>query len=487
MLKKFLITLAVIIFLAAVAVGVLWYTFHSGQLQEQVIEQVGKRLDAKPEDINFFEKVLGLSSPQTYLVLFLNNTELRPAGGFIGSYAVVRFDKGIPTLLKVDGTEILDNTAPDFESVPPEPMAKYLKIQKWSFRDSNWSPDFSIAATKALELYKKENGTEANNINGIVAFTPTCLEEILKITGPITVNGMTFDSQNFTEKLEYEVEYGYANRGISFDERKQMLKDLTGVMLAKMREDIIDNWSKYLTLVEKMANEKQLMAYSLEPEIQTFLSNKNWAGRMTRLARGDYLMWVDANLGALKTDAAIKRELTVRVDSKEEKNMVNTVKMKYIHGGKFDWRTSRYQTYARIFVTEGSRLVGISGIDVPEPEKGKPKINPLTLVDQGVENGFQWFGVFFTVEPGQTKELTFTYVPPIKVSQQLNGLIYRMRVQKQPGLVNATISANMGFSKKIMWATPGSHNNNYGEDRYIMSFDFNNDTDFEVEVSPIFK
>jgi len=202
--------------------------------------------------------------------------------------------------------------------------------------------------------------------------------------------------------------------------------------------------------------------------------------------KGDYLMWVDANLGALKTDASIRRELSVRVDGDRNYNMVNTVKMKYAHIGKFDWRTSRYQTYARIFVPEGSRLTGISGIDVPKPEKGKPKIDPLTLVDKGTENGFQWFGVFLKVEPGETKELVFTYVPPKTVSDQLNNLIYRMRVQKQPGLVNTKILPNMGFGRKIMWATPGSHNNNYGENRYDMDFDFNSDIDFEVEISSIF-
>ena len=54
-----------------------------------------------------------------------------------------------------------------------------------------------------------------------------------------------------------------------------MLIDLTKVMLEKMRKDIVSNWTKYLALVERMADEKQLMAYSLDPEMQTFLTNKN--------------------------------------------------------------------------------------------------------------------------------------------------------------------------------------------------------------------
>ena len=70
---------------------------------------------------------MGNTAPQTYLVLFLNNTELRPAGGFIGAYAVVKIDKSKPQIIKVEGTEILDNLAPkDFPAVPVLPR-RFLK------------------------------------------------------------------------------------------------------------------------------------------------------------------------------------------------------------------------------------------------------------------------------------------------------------------------------------------------------------------------
>lgn len=486
MLKKILKIFGVIILITLAAGAGLYYTFRSGKLQQVVIEGVGQKLSVKQEEVSILEKALGLESPQTYLVLFLNNTELRPAGGFIGSYAVLKIDKGVPSLIKVEGTEILDNSAPDFEFAPPDQLMKILNIKRWNFRDSNWSPDFALASERALELYKKEGGVEADNIDGVIAFTVTSLEEVLKISGPVEVNGMVFNAGNFAEKLEYEVEYGYADKGINFSDRKKTLIDLTKVMLEKMRKDIFVNWSKYLALMERMADEKQLMAYSLNAQTQTFLSNKNWAGRMVLPPKGDYLMWVDANLGALKTDASIKRELTVKVDQVGKERMVNQVKMKYIHGGKFDWRTTRYQTYARIFVPIGTELTGIEGVEVPKPEKGKPKIDPLTLVDKGEENGFQWFGTFLKVEPGETKELSFKYVTPARMFQMLSNRTFRMRVQKQPGVVNQKLNTDFGFEHPILYATPGSHNGNYGEDRYKMSFDFLKDTDFEVEVSPVF-
>jgi hypothetical protein len=44
--------------------------------------------------LSFIEKFSGNESPKKYLFLFQNSMELRPTGGFIGSFAVVDIDKG---------------------------------------------------------------------------------------------------------------------------------------------------------------------------------------------------------------------------------------------------------------------------------------------------------------------------------------------------------------------------------------------------------
>ena len=51
------------------------------------------------------------------------------------------------------------------------------------------------------------------------------LEELLKLTGPITVDGLRFTGDNVQRTLEYEVEYGFVDRGRSREERKNILKD----------------------------------------------------------------------------------------------------------------------------------------------------------------------------------------------------------------------------------------------------------------------
>ncbi|HLD35070.1 MAG TPA: hypothetical protein VJB62_04365, partial [Patescibacteria group bacterium] len=64
------------------------------------------------------------------------------------------------------GTEILDNMAPSFVSAPPDALRTYLGIDKWSFRDSNWSPDFAISAQKIppAKIAEKNNKKMKSNL-----------------------------------------------------------------------------------------------------------------------------------------------------------------------------------------------------------------------------------------------------------------------------------------------------------------------------------
>ncbi len=207
MVKKLLVFIAVLI-IGTVAAGTFWFyqNYQSGKLQEKIFETAFPSLTKSASTLGILPRALGMENPRTYLILFINNTELRPGGGFIGSYAVTKFDHSRPEILKIEGTEIIDNNASGIGATPTPPLAKYLGLKTWQFRDSNWSPDFPTDARKALEFYKAEHGFLADDISGVIALTPNVFEEILKLVGPLNVEGINFTSDNFTETLEYEVE-----------------------------------------------------------------------------------------------------------------------------------------------------------------------------------------------------------------------------------------------------------------------------------------
>lgn len=481
MYKKFL--LAILFLVLALILGgaiFLYSSFRSGKLQKFVFNTAFKStsstLPIKNGDVldsDLLKKVLGLESPQYYLLLFLNNTEIRPGGGFIGSYAVLKMENGQPQILKVEGTETLDLGSQPFESEPPKVLSDNLKIKTWQFRDSNWSPDFASSSEKALELYKKENGLEADKINAVIGITPTVFEGVLDILGPVQINGEEFTAKNFTEKLEYEVEYGYKNKNQDFETRKSIMSGLSEVIMSKFKTNLLFNWSKYYALGEQMIEEKQLLFYDTDPEMEKFLANRGWSGQVKQTV-GDYLMWVDANLGAWKTDASIKRSLSYQINPTDSGKFLATVKMNYDHVGKIDWRTSRYLSYARLYVPVDSEIVEVvSG--------GKSIVGKQ--IDSGQDLGKQWFGIKIEVPPQNSKELIYKfYLSPIIVNQ-INSGNYDLLVQKQAGIVETNFTLDLDFGKKIIAATPAEGQKHWGDNKYNFNTNLKTDSNFAITVS----
>lgn len=457
--------------LAGAMVGV-YYSYRAGYLQKAVATQVSKKVVQTETETNLLQKALGVDKPQTYLILFLNNTELRPGGGFIGAYAVVKADNGAPKILKVEGTEIVDNLAPrDFESEPPAPLKDYLKVDRWFFRDSNWSPDFALSSAKGLELFKKEHGLEADNISGIIAFTPTVVEEILKIHGPVKIDDAEYNAANFTEKLEYEVEYNFAKKGIDYSQRKKVLVDLAHKLFLSLGADLLVNWQNYYRLAERMLMEKQLLVYSLDSELQTVARGKGWSGEMS-ISTGDYLLWADANLGALKTDFSLDKNLTYQIRKDTNGKYLATATMKYVHQGKFDWRTTRYRTYARVFVPAGAELIKTTGAMKTDKSKEEGK------VDSGLEKDKQWFGAFISIEPGKTGELSFSYYLPVSVSALIAQGDYHLLIQKQIGTSNIQLTLGLDFATNIVSVVPTEEVKNLGDQTYVYRTNLNVDKEF---------
>ncbi len=448
--------------------------FQSPIIQNAIKNQVGVQ---RKDIIDLVPVFLGFSEPKTYLILFLNNTEMRPGGGFIGSYATVRVSQGKMEVLKVEGTEILDKQTPDtWRPTPPPMIQQQLGLDRWYFRDSNWSPDYVVGAQKALEFYKAEGGIASNEVDAVIGITPAVLESLLILTGPLTIQGINFTAENVVETLEHEVEYGFEDKGIAFENRKQILQPFFHEILYRLGPDAILHTGKYFDLFEKLAQEKHVLVYFLDEKVQQFMNEKKWTGQVPSVS-GDFVLWVDANLAALKTDAKIQRTLQYSiapVAQSTSSTYVATARMKYNHFGVFDKFTSRYRTYARVYVPQGSVLKEVNSV---QKNGRKTKI---TQVDQGIELEKQWFGVFFVIEPQEARELEFIYELPSHIKQQVQGQSYNLLVQKQAGLENIGLTLDLNFGTNIQSAVPPEDQKFWGNSTYTYSTDFRTDKSFKV-------
>lgn len=470
MFKKLLYIFLVIIAVSALAVGVLVYLFKSGKIEkiftDKATELIGQSLeDSDNNQLAIFHKLLGFEEKRDYLVLFLNNTEMRPGGGFIGVYGVFEVENAKPSIIEMQGTERLD-AGKKHNLEPPAPIKKYLKLERWYFRDSNWSPDFVESSKKVLELYSLEEGKNAEEIDGVLAFTPNLISEILKITGPLEVEGIVFNSDNFVEKLEYEVEYGFKDRGLDFTGRKDIIKSLYNELIKSFKKNVFSKWKEYLDVFTLMAEEKQIVYYDKDPAIMEIARTKKVTGEVLETSN-DYLLWVDANLGALKTDVALERELIYKIYKNEQGDYVARASMKYNHIGQFDWRISRYLDYTRVFVPAGSKLLGQS--------------KELSDISSGEELGKAWFGGFFTLEPGENKTYYFEYLLPARITKQIEDGLYTLSVQKQIGLPHAKLTLDLDFDKTVLQASPSEKPENSENSKYKLQMDLLKDEEFKVK------
>jgi hypothetical protein len=291
---------------------------------------------------------------RTYMVMLQNNYELRPGGGFLGQYAVVKVKDGEVLSQTFEDANLLDQRI-NAKVTPPYPLTRKMQIKKWKFRDSNFSPDFPTNVEKAEYFYRMAGGHE--KFDGVVAINTDVFNHVLDLTGPITPTGYntTFTGADGALKLEEVVEKAYLGDDVAASakqNRKAIMKALTAELIGKLTS--LNNIPKLAELGLAELRNKNIMIHFTDPNLQAEVESVNWAGKVNQEWTGDYLMFVDANLGALKTDYFVKRRIDYTVDFTGEKPFATAVYI-YNNTAPFgDWRTSDYHTYVRAYVPKGS-------------------------------------------------------------------------------------------------------------------------------------
>ena len=293
---------------------------------------------------------------RAYLVLLQNSAELRPGGGFLGQYAIIKIKNGNVVSTYVEDANLLDQRI-QIDISAPFPFKRMMQIKKWKFRDSNFSPDFPTNVAKAKYFFRLAGGN-SNNFDGVIAVNSQVFDDIFKLTGPISVPGYSgeFNSENASRKLEEIVEKAYImNPELDTQNRKAILKTMAPIIVNKLLT--LGNITKIAELFHNETKNRDIMLNFNDANLQQAVASVYWDGTVPQDWGGDYLMAVDANMGALKTDFFMKREMNYDVDFTQPKPTV-TLNIKYKNTAPYgDWRTSDYHAYLRVYVPKGSEFV----------------------------------------------------------------------------------------------------------------------------------
>ncbi|MBI5038042.1 MAG: DUF4012 domain-containing protein [Candidatus Kerfeldbacteria bacterium] len=383
--------------------------------------------------------IAGYPEPKTYLFLLENNAELAPSGGFIGTYGILKIRDGDITSFVTDNVYNLDEPAEEWLDVDaPWQVARYNAAPKLFLRGASWSPDFPTTGELAQWFYREERGPE-KNLDGTVAITPTFIQSLLGLTGEITVNGLTFTSENFTDQLQDQVERGFLRQGLELSERKEIIGVLSKIILDDVLALPKSRWPELWEVFQQNIKEKQILLYANDEYVQSMILKENWGGAIEQVDH-DYLSVIDANLASLKTDPVVRRTINYSVE-RDGENLIADVNITYENTGTITWKTTRYRTYTRVYVPEGSTLLKSEGTMVD------CKMDDVGGVETLEEYQKTSFGAFICIEPGESKTLHYKYHLPKRIYDQMSAGSYKLLIQKQAGAGNHAVSARIDLKQ----------------------------------------
>ncbi|PIR41181.1 MAG: hypothetical protein COV31_02110 [Candidatus Yanofskybacteria bacterium CG10_big_fil_rev_8_21_14_0_10_46_23] len=389
---------------------------------------------------DFLLDFVGTSKRQRYLVLFQNNSELRPTGGFPGSYALLDFNEGRLKELLVDDIYNPDGQIKD-NIIPPKQLQHITPT--WGIRDANWFADFRISAKKVTEFYEKVDGVK---VDGVLSLTPTVVGRILEIVGPIEMKdyGVTLNAENFLPLIQEEVEYG---DGHEINQPKRIVIDFVPIFLERLALQDKKTWVKIFETILVGMQEKHVLAYFSDSKMQEVAERNNFSGQVLS-TKGDFLLVTHSNIKGSKTDAVTQSALSLKTKIAENGFVEHTLEITRVHeGGKtsFGFYNRQNPDFVRVLTPPGSELLEIEGQSQVSPQaivdytqddfKADPDLaayEETMKTSRGVtnfqESGKQGFGFWLVTNPGQTKTVRFRYLTPIRAEG-----VYTLLVQKQSG------------------------------------------------------
>ena len=388
--------------------------------------------------------ILGSDVNKNYLVLFENNMELRPTGGFIGSYGIANFGGG-----KLNGLTINDIYSADGQLKghiePPPPIKTYLGEANWFFRDSNWNPDFPTSAARAEWFLNKEMSTQ---VDGVMAIDLEPIKNLLTYIGPIFLPdyNLTITSDNLYEKTQQEAQ---ANFFPGSRKKASFLTALSRVLLSEVSKMNSKSRIAVLKVLYESLEGRhiQVTVHDKNPELA--LSKLGWDGKFPSYSCGadcysDFFADIEANVGVNKANYFVTRRINFKTLLDSNK-ITRTAQIKLKNSANISLGPSGiYKTYLRIAIPTDAEVLRVRTVNGQNQEILSP--------DVVTENGRKEAGVFVSLNPGETKIVEFIWTTEIPNDAKISN--YGLYIRKQAGVANDPITLEVATVSKNLKTQP---------------------------------
>lgn len=381
--------------------------------------------------------LLAKNDQKKYLLLFANNMELRPGGGFLGSFGILTVKD-----MTLDSIQIYDVYDADGQLTlhidPPPPIRKYLHQPHWFLRDSAFSSDFYENYNEAKFFLSQELGL--TDFSGGILLTTTSIQNLLEAYGNIYLPDFNenVNKDNFYIKAQLYSEKDFFPGSI---QKKNFLGNLAKQILINL-----DTVSAPVLIqqLEKSLDEKQMVMIVDDQNVQNIIDSLYWAGK-TITPRCpeeepncviDYIFPVDANLGVNKANFFIRRDITQKIKIDSEGTITDSFVIKIQNDSANNvFPGGTYKNYFQLFLPLGSQVSKIT-------KDGTLVEN----VDQR-QTEFKIIGFYFELPPQKSLEIQVDYQLPQKLNKGSNT--YQLVWQKQTGSQNSDLNLEISLPENV--------------------------------------
>ncbi len=422
--------------------------------------------------------VLGFDSEKNYLLLFQNDEELRPTGGFIGSIGNLTIKDGRVEKFTIQDVYELDGQLRNHIE-PPFIVRRYLQPHLY-LRDSNFSLDFQEAASRSAFIYNLETG---NKPDAVIAIDLQVLRELLKISGPIhlpTYN-QTVTSENVSGFIQNTIKDNFFPGST---QKRDILNSVFTQLIEKIEKDKKFHVALFKILPELLERKNILLSFS-DSSIQKVFSANNYSGSFAD-ARvdnsktiNDFIYVNEANIGANKANSKIKRSLQYK-GIIGQGSLTSQAILTLSNSSPSD----DYKTYTNFVVPKGSTLksITIDGVKqtivaaITDPALYEaPDFSPPTglEVEQYPQGNFVYIAFVTTIKKNSQAVITVEYENGIK--KQLSSITnYSLLVIKQPGTKAHNITTSFTYPEDFVPKDSAADNygNNFLEKNGQMDKDY---------------
>lgn len=353
--------------------------------------------------------MLGSESPRSYLLLSLNNAELRATGGLPGAIAVIHAEDGRITLGSLSTATAIGQFDDPVLNLSASEQILYGDLLGTYMHDVNYTPDFARSGALARAMWLERTG---ESVDGVLAVDPIALSYILSATGPIDAgSGIVLSSENAVDVLLSGVYTTFTNPR----DQDKFFAGVTGEIFSAVTGGQTNNVA-LLAALTRSAEEDRIHLWSALPDEQTKIETTSLAGAVPLStenstafgvyfndatgAKMDYYLSSGIGIasGICRNDGRPNFDVTVKLESRAPDDAATSLPEYVTGGGVYGVAPGNISTSIFVYAPLGS---------VPYSVKVDDSEYAFVAAE---DNAHSIAGITVELTPGQQAEVSLKFV-----------------------------------------------------------------------------